>query len=191
MDRKILIVAVIALIAIISVGSVSAGWFDFLTGDSERAPDELVCAAMPHGEEPEYGFDPMHGWGFNDGGVEPLIQSTLLKHDHNAGIVNDLATDYETSADLKTFTVNIRDDVKFTDGSKLTAKDVAFSYNTAKKTGEATDLSNMVEAKAVNDTQIKFTLEKPDSAFVHKLTDLGIVPEASYDNETYGQNPIG
>ena len=191
MNKKLSIVVVIALIAIISVGTVSAGWFDFLTGDSERAPDELVCAAMPHGEEPEYGFDPMHGWGYNDGGVEPLIQSTLLKHDHNADIVNDLATDYEVSDDFKTYTVNIRDDVKFTDGSKLTAKDVAFSYNTAKETGEATDLSMMKSAKADNDTQVKFELENPDSTFVHKLTDLGIVPEASYDNETYGQNPIG
>ena len=191
MDKKYIIVAVIALIAIISIGSVSAGWFDFLTGDTERAPDEIVCAAMPHGEEPEYGFDPMHGWGFNDGGVEPLIQSTLLKHDHNADIVNDLATDYEVSDDFKTYTVNIRDDVKFTDGSKLTAKDVAFSYNTAKETGEATDLSMMESAEAVNDTQVKFTLNKADSAFVHKLTDLGIVPEATYDNASYGQNPIG
>ena len=191
MDKKYIIVAVIALIAIISIGSVSAGWFDFLTGDTERGPDEIVCAAMPHGEEPEYGFDPMHGWGFNDGGVEPLIQSTLLKHDHNADIVNDLATDYEVSDDFKTYTVNIRDDVKFTDGSKLTAKDVAFSYNTAKETGEATDLSMMESAEAVNDTQVKFTLNKADSAFVHKLTDLGIVPEATYDNASYGQNPIG
>jgi peptide/nickel transport system substrate-binding protein len=154
MDKKYIIVAVIALIAIISIGSVSAGWFDFLTGDTERAPDEIVCAAMPHGEEPEYGFDPMHGWGFNDGGVEPLIQSTLLKHDHNADIVNDLATDYEVSDDFKTYTVNIRDDVKFTDGSKLTAKDVAFSYNTAKETGEATDLSMMEIASKIGYTNL-------------------------------------
>ena len=70
MNRKILIVSVIALIAIITVGSASAGFFDFLTGDSERAPDELVCAAMPHGEEPEYGFDPMHGWGYHDSGTD-------------------------------------------------------------------------------------------------------------------------
>lgn len=191
MDRKYIILAVIAMIAIISVGSASAGFFDFLSGDSEKAPDELICAAMPHGEEPEYGFDPMHGWGFNDGGVEPLIQSTLLKHGEDAKIVNDLATDYEVSDDFKTYTVNIRDDVKFTDGSKLTAKDVAFSYNTAKETGEATDLSMMKSAKAVNDTQVKFELENADSTFVHKLTDLGIVPEATYDNATYGQNPIG
>ena len=33
-----------------------------------------------------------------------------------------------------TWTVNIRDDVKFTDGEKLTARDVAFTYNTLRDT---------------------------------------------------------
>ena len=186
MDKKYLAIGIIAIIAIIGIAAV------FLGGQNDvRASDELVCSIMPHGEEPEYGFDPMHGWGFNDGGVEPLIQSTLLKRDHDANIINDLATDYSTSSDYKKYTVNIRDDVKFHDGSKLTAKDVAFSYNTAKEFGESTDLSNMINATAVNDTQVEFTLEIPDSAFVHKLTDVGIVPADTYDNSTYGQNPIG
>jgi peptide/nickel transport system substrate-binding protein len=34
-------------------------------------------------------------------------------------------------------------------------------------------------------------LNKTDSTFIHKLCDIGIVPEASYNNETYGENPIG
>ena len=190
MDRKILVGSVIVLIAIISVGSASAGWFDFLTGGSEHAPDELITCVAAHGEEPEFGFDPMHGWGYHDSGTDPLIQSTILKRNADNEFVNDLATDYEISDDLKTYTVTIRDDVKFTDGSKLTAKDVAFSYNTAKEFGEGADLSNMKEAKADGD-KVVFNLEKADSTFINKLTDVGIVPEATYDNATYGQNPIG
>ena len=190
MDRKILICSVIALIAIISVGSASAGFFDFLTGGSEHAPDELITCVAAHGEEPEFGFDPMHGWGYHDSGTEPLIQSTILKRNADNEFVNDLATDYSISDDLKTYTVTIRDDVKFTDGSKLTAKDVAFSYNTAKELGEGADLSSMKEAKADGDKVI-FTLDKADSTFINKLTDVGIVPEATYDNASYGQNPIG
>ena len=190
MDRKILVGSVIVLIAIISVGSASAGWFDFLTGGSEHAPDELITCVAAHGEEPEFGFDPMHGWGYHDSGTDPLIQSTILKRNADNEFVNDLATDYEISSDLKTYTVTIRDDVKFTDGSKLTAKDVAFSYNTAKELGEGADLSSMKEAKADGD-KVVFTLDQPDSTFINKLTDVGIVPEATYDNATYGQNPIG
>ncbi len=190
MDRKILIFSVIALVAIISVGSASAGFFDFLTGGSEHAPDELITCVAAHGEEPEFGFDPMHGWGYHDSGTDPLIQSTVLKRNADNEFVNDLATDYEISDDLKTYTVTIRDDVKFTDGSKLTAKDVAFSYNTAKEFGEGADLTHMEEAKADGD-KVVFTLDQPDSTFINKLTDVGIVPEATYDNATYGQNPIG
>ena len=55
----------------------------------------------------------------------------------------DLAKDYEISSDLKTYTVTIRDDVNFTDGSQLTAEDVAFSYNKAKELGEGSFLFKM------------------------------------------------
>lgn len=186
MDKKYIIAAIIAVIAVVVVAAV------FLGGNkTAHAEDELVACVAAHGEEPEYGFDPMHGWGYHDSGTEPLIQSTILKRDKDNNFVNDLATDYTVSSDYKTYTVNIRDDVKFTDDTKLTAKDVAFSYNTAKEFGEGADLSSMTEAKAVNDTQVVFTLNRSDSTFVNKLTDVGIVPEASYNNESYGQNPVG
>ena len=185
METKYIIGAVIAVIAIIGIGAFALGG-----GHTEHAPNELVTCVAAHGEEPEYGFDPMHGWGYHDSGTDPLIQSTILKRDKDNNFVNDLATDYEISDDLKTYTVTIRDDVKFTDGSKLTANDVAFSYNKAKELGEGADLSSMIEAKA-DGNKVVFTLNKSDSTFINKLTDVGIVPEANYNPDTYGQNPIG
>ncbi|MBR6023393.1 MAG: ABC transporter substrate-binding protein [Methanobrevibacter sp.] len=185
MDTKYIIGAVVAVIAIIGIAAFTLGG-----GSTEHAPNELVTCVAAHGEEPEFGFDPMHGWGYHDSGTDPLIQSTILKRDKDNNFVNDLATNYTISDDLKTYTVSIRDDVKFTDGSQLTAKDVAFSYNKAKEIGEGADLSNMNEAKA-DGNNVVFTLNKSDSTFINKLTDVGIVPEANYNNETYGQNPIG
>ena len=44
-SNKILIIAVVALIAIISVGSVSAGWFDFLGGESDLENQTVNLAA--------------------------------------------------------------------------------------------------------------------------------------------------
>ena len=187
MDKKILIGAVVAVIAIVAIAAVALGG----TGSTERAPNELVACVAAHGEEPEYGFDPMHGWGYHDSGTEPLIQSTLLKRDANNTFVNDLATNYTTNDNYTEYVVEIRDDVKFTDGNPLTAGDVAFSYNKSKELGEGADLSSLKEVKADGDTKIIFTLEKPDSTFVNKLTDVGIVPEANYDEDSYGQNPIG
>ena len=185
MENKYLIGAIIAIIAIIGVAAVTMGG-----GSTQHAPNELVTCVAAHGEEPEYGFDPMHGWGYHDSGTDPLIQSTILKRDANNTFVNDLATNYTISDDYKTYTVEIRDDVNFTDGSKLTAGDVAFSYNKAKELGEGADLSSMDNATAEGN-KVVFTLNKADSTFINKLTDVGIVPEASYNEETYGQNPIG
>ena len=44
-SNKILIIAVVALIAIISVGSVSAGWFDFLGGEPDLKNQTVHLAA--------------------------------------------------------------------------------------------------------------------------------------------------
>ena len=186
MDNKIIIGAIIAVLAIVGIGAFALGG-----GSTEHAANELVTCVAAHGEEPEFGFDPMHGWGYHDSGTEPLIQSTLLKRDANNTFVNDLATNYTISDDYKTYTVNIRNDVKFTDNTTLTAKDVAFSYNKAKELGEGADLSSMIDAKAEGDNTVVFTLNKSDSTFINKLTDVGIVPEAGYDEDSYGQNPIG
>jgi len=185
MDKKYIIGAIVAVIAVVAVAAFALGG-----GSTEHAANELVTCVAAHGEEPEFGFDPMHGWGYHDSGTEPLIQSTILKRDKDNNFVNDLATDYDISSDFKTYTVTIRDDVNFTDGNKLTAKDVAFSYNKAKELGEGADLSSMNEAKA-DGNKVVFTLNKSDSTFINKLTDVGIVPEAGYNEDSYGQNPIG
>ena len=186
MDKKYIIGAIVIVIAIVGVVAIALGG-----GNTQHAPNELVACVAAHGEEPEFGFDPMHGWGYHDSGTEPLIQSTLLKRNADNNFVNDLAKNYEISSDYKEYTVEIRDDVKFTDGAKLTAEDVAFSYNKAKELGEGADLTSMDEAKAEGDTKVVFTLNKSDSTFINKLTDVGIVPKANYNEDSYGQNPIG
>jgi peptide/nickel transport system substrate-binding protein len=149
--------------------------------------DELIAAVGTHGGEPEAGFNPITGWGDNH---EPLIQSTLLKKDSKANLINDLATNYTVSGDGSKWTVKIRDDVKFTDGVPLTAKDVAFTYNTAVNSSAGVDLSMLEKATATDDYTVEFELNDPQATFVNKLTAVGIVPEHAY-NESYGMNPIG
>jgi len=139
------------------------------------------------GGEPEAGFDPVNGWAT---GTEPIIQSTLFKR-HNTSLVNDLATNYTVSSDGSVWTVKIRDDVKFTDGVPLTAKDVAFTFNKSANGSGGMDLSMLESVKVLDNTTVQFKLSDPQSTFIYKLAGLGIVPEHAYNNETYGQNPIG
>lgn len=158
---------------------------------TSRAEDELVINADAHGTNLDNGFDPLQGWGCGHQNFEPLIQSTLFKTGQNGEMTNDLATNYSVSSDGLTWTVNIRDDVKFSDGVPLTAKDVAFTFNTAVGSNSELDMSNLANATALNDTTVQFKLKEPQSSFIWRLRYVGIVPEHAYDKETYGANPIG
>lgn len=168
----------------VSDESVSEGSDKLVSEGSE----ELVVAVGTHGGEPEAGFDPIAGWGNSR---EPLVQSTLFKRDSEANLINDLATNYTISSDGLKWTVTIRDDVKFHDGVPLTARDVAFTFNTAANAGGNIDLSMLKKATAIDNYTIEFELNDPQSTFINKLVALGIVPEHAYNAETYGSNPIG
>jgi peptide/nickel transport system substrate-binding protein len=154
---------------------------------TSRAADELVAAVGVHGGEPEAGFDPINKWA---NGKEPLVQSTLFKRS-NTSLVNDLATNYSVSDNGMKWTVKIRSDVKFHDGVPLTAKDVAFTFNTAANSSGGLDLSMLDRAEVVDNTTVEFKLKDPQATFINKLVSLGIVPEHAYNNATYGQKPIG
>ncbi|MDO4292960.1 MAG: ABC transporter substrate-binding protein [Eubacteriales bacterium] len=149
--------------------------------DAEK--DSVVIAI---GSEPET-LDPTQGWGH---GNSPIVQSTLVKYTADLTFENDLATGYELSPDGLTWTFTIRDDARFTDGEKVTARDVAFTLETAKAAQGSVDLTYMESAVAKDDTTVVITLSAPTSIFLNTLASVGIVPEHAY-GEDYGRNPIG
>ncbi|WP_432645658.1 ABC transporter substrate-binding protein [Methanobrevibacter sp.] len=185
MNKKIIIGAIIVvLVAIVGV-------FVFMGGTHDNDPTHLTVAAHSNIAEPEAGFNPLTGWGCGHQNYNPLVQSCLFKTDKNGSIVPDLATDFSVSDDGKTWTVNVRNDVKFSDNSTFNAEDVAFTFNTAKETESELDLTNIKNVTVVNDTCVKFNLVESRSTFIYDLRYVGIVPSDSYDNSTYGENPIG
>ncbi|MFZ4656192.1 MAG: ABC transporter substrate-binding protein [Caldilineaceae bacterium] len=157
------------------------------TGDADPATPGGRALILAIGGEADEGYDPTLGWGRYGA---PLFQSTLLRRDEKLNLVNDLAESYIVSDDRLVWTVTIRSDVKFSDGSALTAEDVAFTFNKAAESGGLTDVTVLDEAVAVDATTVELRLKQPQSTFVNRLVTLGIVAAASY-NENYGQNPIG
>ena len=154
------------------------------------APSQVIIT-MTTGSEPAAGFDPLVSWGCGEHVHEPLIQSTLITTDLNLEFQNDLATSYECSEDGLTWTFTIRDDVKFTDGEPLTARDVAFTVNGIINSAAAeADLSMVDEAIVIDDTTVELHLNKPFNALLYTLAVMGIVPEHAYGPD-YGANPIG
>jgi peptide/nickel transport system substrate-binding protein len=168
------IVAALALVLGMALGA----------GQAQAGKDTLVLAV---GGENAEGYDPLLGWGSYG---NPLFQSTLLKRDADLNIVPDLATSWKLAADRTSWTVTIRKDVQFSDGSALTARDVAFTFNKALEAGGMIDLSPLAKAEALDDATVKLTLKQPDITFIQHLITLGIVPEKLYGPD-YGRNPIG
>ncbi len=109
-----------------------------------------------------------------------------LNEDGSTELVNSLVTEYTVSEDGLTYFFTLRDDVLFSDGTPLTASDVAFSFNRMLTLpdsvaddwadsilgadevleGEADELKGI---EVVDDTHINFTLMEPFSGFLNEL----------------------
>ena len=152
------------------------------------APSQLVLAI---GGEPDDGFDPLLGWGHYG---HPLFQSTLLSRDAELASQPELAHDWSLSDDRLRWTLQLRDDARFSDGTPLTAADVAFTFNAAARAGGRADLSVLASAEALDDHRVRLTLTEPRITFVETLHTLGIVPDADRDNgyhDGYARAPLG
>ena len=138
----------------------------------ESGISKPLTVVMPPTSEPEAGFDPAFGWGAGEHVHEPLIQSTLTVTNPDLTIGYDLATGMEASEDSLTWTVTLRDDVKFTDGEPLTAEDVAFTYNTVKSTSSVSDFTMLDYAEAVDETTVVPSAASARSSMVKSFTEL-------------------
>lgn len=107
-----------------------------------------------------------------------------------------LATDWTWSDDNLSITFTIRDDVTFHNGEKMTAEDVAFSYNTAMHTGYTESLCGFMDRmEVVDDTHVTLYLKEIYGAALESIVEatLGIFPKAYYESDPNGfsRNPIG
>ena len=103
----------------------------------------------------------------------------LVIRDAKGRLVPTLATSWKLTADPTVWEFKLRPNVKFHDGSPLTAKDVVFSLNRAKgPTAQVKSLlASMVEAKAVDDLTVHVKTQGPNLIFPDNLTNLFIMSE--------------
>lgn len=151
--------------------------------ESGAVKDTVVVAVN---SESSSGWNPITGYGQR---FDPILQSTLTKA-YGGEITNDLATDYHVSEDGLDWTFVIRDDAYYSNGEKVLASDVEFTYEAVRDGGTSLDLSNIKDAETIDDTTVVFHLSEPDYTFLYMTYKVGIVPEKYYD-DNYGENPIG
>ncbi|MDT8716931.1 ABC transporter substrate-binding protein [Clostridium sp. 19966] len=141
--------------------------------DSNRQNTFVATISEPGGVFVPYFYD--NGWDGN--AIDPIFAS-LVATDEKGNPVADLAEKWEISSDNLTYTYHLRKNLKFSDGSPLTANDVAFTLTILDdpaysgyvdisqaaikgaedyKKGKADSIEGI---KVVDDNTIKITTEK-------------------------------
>lgn len=113
-----------------------------------------------------------------------LIYSSLFKFDNRGSIINDLAESVVISSDGKEYSVKIKNNVKWHDGSALTANDIVFTFESIQNPDFRSPLrASLLSAsiQKIDDTTVKFTLSEPYSPFLELLT-FGILPKNIWNN---------
>ncbi|KXY42831.1 ABC transporter substrate-binding protein [Bacillus sp. FSL M7-1020] len=142
-----------------------------------------------------------NGW---DGNVTSVIFASLVSTDKQGKPIPELAEKWDVSSDQLTYTFHLRKDLKFSDGSPLTAYDVAFTLTLLHdkayegeidisqyavkggkeyKEGKATSIEGI---QVVDPQTIKITTEKVNSQAIFVLG--GTVLSKAYYGKDYKQN---
>jgi peptide/nickel transport system substrate-binding protein len=108
-----------------------------------------------------------------------LVYSGLLRLDETGHLRPELATSYSVSEDGQTYSVKLRDNVRWSDGQEFTADDVVATVKLMKNPTVGSVLQSSwknIEVKRVSDSEVAFVLNNALSSFPFAL-DFGILPE--------------
>ena len=114
-----------------------------------------------------------------DQDMTALVYSGLMKLDADGRLVPDLAESISVSPDGTTYTVTLRSDATFHDGTPVTVDDIlltiALAQNDELKSPLRADWSGVI-AEAIDGETILITITEPYTPFIENFT-LGILPE--------------
>jgi peptide/nickel transport system substrate-binding protein len=131
------------------------------------------------------------------------IYEPLMIYNYTQGKLEPwLATEYSWSADLKTLTMPLRTDVKWSDGQPFTAKDVVFTFELMKKfpalVGSASGAWDdfLADVKAPDDKTVVFTFSRVYTPALYLLTNQVIVDQHSWASvpdpvKSTNESPVG
>lgn len=120
------------------------------------------------------------------------IGETLVDVDEKGNLVPTLAESWQTTDNGKTWTFKLRQNVKFHDGTPMTAKEVANSLTIALKKPTALESANIQSIKATDDGTIEIVLAEPLSTLPSYLTHASaiILAPSSFDDKGQATNII-
>jgi peptide/nickel transport system substrate-binding protein len=142
-------------------------------------------------------LDPQVQWNPDSYFVYRNIFDNLVTRDDKGAIVPEIATAWRQVSDTR-LEFDLRNDVSFHDGSKLTADDVVFSIKriTDPKFGspQLSQFSKIADAVADGPAKVVVTLKTPYPAMLAQMVKLSIVPKhvvESVGNDAFNLKPVG
>lgn len=157
-------------------------------------------------------LDPARGYDTSSWQFEEMLFNTLVDYDAEGQLVPELASAWEVSADQRTYTFQLRADVRFTNGRPVEAADVRFSIERVlspqTRSQGAEFFRGIVGADACAAQQcqiagietpdphvLRIHLQEFDPLFLHKLAMpfAAAVPheEVARWGEDFARHPVG
>lgn len=146
-------------------------------------------------------LNPLYATTQSEKSVSRLIFSRLMDYDKTGTLRYDVAKKINVSDDEMTYVVDLRNDVYFHDGEKMTADDVVFTVDVMRDPQTRAVLYSGwrgVQVEKMDDYKVKFTLPSRYSAFEQALT-FAILPEhvlrdvnlSSMRESVFSISPVG
>lgn len=214
-------------------GTSSESKMSLETSAAESSSEEGSAAEAKSSEEPEGSDETFyltsgnnaeltarmrHCWVDNGYLYQQLTFRALFLADQTLQNVKpDLASGYEMSEDGMTYTITMKDNLKWSDGEALTAEDVAFSIRTLLHASQANGIyttafnklkgaaawvdgtSDQLEGLTVQGNEITLSLTEPFSNMIPVLAQFAIYPEhclkdadpLEIHNNVFWEKPVG
>ncbi|UQZ35663.1 ABC transporter substrate-binding protein [Paenibacillus sp. PK3_47] len=127
--------------------------------------------------------------------IDKVFES-LVAFDSKGEIVDWLAASHTISEDGLTYTFVLRDGLKFSDGTDVTAEDAVFSLERHLKVGGPLAIAAKVDSVTAQDNKtLVITLQEPYTPFISELSNFsnGIIPDnfGGATEEEFFKKPVG
>ncbi|MEV2237274.1 ABC transporter substrate-binding protein [Micromonospora sp. NPDC049891] len=184
--------ATIALM-LAAVAGCSGGEGVDVDGNDAAGAGGVLNAAI--GGEPDQ-LDPHKTSAYYSFQVLENVFDTLVEPDANLEMKPSLATEWTTSDDQLTWTFTLREGVKFSDGSPLTAEDVVYSYNRIidEKLNNAYKFGTVKSIEASDPKTVVVTLNAPTPNLLANLggfKGVAIVQKSNVESGEITTKPVG
>jgi len=144
------------------------------------------------------GFNPIRALDSGSYAAQTLVYEGLVKYDSHMEIVPAIAQRFSVASDGLTYSFSLRDQARFSDGSKVTVDDVVASISLAqsKLSPYKADFACITNIEKTGSGDLSLHLDKQNAPFLARLVDLRILPariisKADQSNSELSNHPIG